>query len=65
MLSTASAGLVTLFRLDVPRDYYWAHHVADCVMFVSVFVLAVHAVLVAKTTLARRRALLFATAFDS
>lgn len=118
VLVTASAGLVTLFELDVSRNYYWAHHIADCAMFVlypvflayalpqrflaplrsrlaipvlsaivapalvlpafsefwlialmlgamflSAFVLAVHAVFAARTTLARRRAMLFATAF--
>ena len=118
VLITAAAGLVMLFDLDVSQNYYWAHHVADCVMFVlypvflahalpqrflaplrsrwaipvltvivtpalvlpafsdfwlialmlgamftSAFLLALHAVFLARTSLGRRRAKLFALAF--
>lgn len=118
VLITASAGLVQLFDLTVTADYFWAHHVADClmllvyplflghalpqkflrvlrhrsapfvmaviaavtwaadiviefwiialvlsVMFAIAFALAVHAIFIARTKLARRRAILFAIAF--
>ena len=120
VLITAAAGLVTLLNLSVTRDYYLAHHAADCLMllvyplfiaqalpqsflkplrhpgaipvllavaalvwaadivtdfeywiiagalglmFATAFALAVHAVVVARTKLARRRATLFAIAF--
>ncbi len=42
---------------------FWLMYLMLGVMFLSAFALAVHAVFVARTTLARRRALLFATAF--
>lgn len=32
VLVTASAGLVMLLRIEPTPNYYWAHHIADCVM---------------------------------
>ncbi len=118
VLITAGAGLVMLFNLQVTDNYYWAHHLADCLMlfiyplflahalpqkflrvlrrpaaqpvlavfafvvwaadyamefwliaamltlmFTAAFGLAAHSVVIARTKLARRRAIMFAVAF--